>query len=72
MSLIKWKESDILKNVLYGYTAEDIENEEISKYEIRYNTHLIIHSSNIGKIYLASIEDAKQCAELIERGRAAE
>ena len=71
MPLITWEKSDILKDVQHGYTSQDIENEEVSKYEIRYNTHLHIHSSNIGIIYLASNSDAKLVAELIEKGRTA-
>ena len=66
INLIKWEKN---KTRYTGYTEDDLINGDVAKYEIEYNTHLKINSSHHNTIYLASIDDAKLCAELIERGR---
>ena len=70
MNLIKWEKAK--PHCHNGYTEDDLINGDAPKYQIEYNAHLKINSSHHNTIYLASTEDAKQCAELIEKGRISE
>ena len=72
MNLITWENAS--KDLYFGYTAYDLENEYLCTYAIDCCTLAcscskdgIYHS--LPAIRFASLEDAKQVAELIERGR---
>jgi len=75
--LITWRTSMFLDEIEFGYTALDIKNDEEATYCID-ECYLVCKCSKDGKykslpaIRFAKIEDAKQCAELIERGRCAD
>jgi hypothetical protein len=75
--LIKWEASIFIPDICFGYTAFDIENDESHTYSID-ECSLNCKCSKDGEykalptIRFSTLEDAKQCAELIERGRCAE
>ena len=75
--MITWEKSNVptLKDYLFGYADNQDKEEEIARYRI-WHTTLSVEASGyyvcISGIRLATIEDAKQAAELIEKGRRAE
>ncbi len=71
-NLITWGESAIT-GTIYGSTIEDMKNDDLSRYSIDGSTVKWCESGmNIIKIRCASVSEAKQLAELAERGRVAE
>jgi len=74
-NLIRWEKSKF-SDEIYGYTNEDLECLYPETYKIKDNIIKCYHSNNgdyskVGPIKCASIEDAKQLAEIVERGRVA-
>jgi hypothetical protein len=72
--MIKWIETTYprQKGKWEGFTKEDIANDEPASYEICNNTHLHVVYGGIPTMRMASTEDAKIVAELIEKGRKAD
>ena len=76
-NLITWKEGHFNNRLFYGYTEQNLKNDDVQTYLID-TCSLTARASDDGyykgieSIRCESLEDAKQLAEIIERGRVAE
>ena len=69
---LTWEKSELAKK-LNGFTEFNLESGDAQTYEIRGTTLIYwVASMDCVKIRCASVEDAKQIAELVERGKEAE
>jgi hypothetical protein len=71
-NLITWEKSSLTGSI-YGATKQEVENDEIPTYSIEGTTvKYCEREMKFINIRCASIEDAKQLVEIVERGRVAE